>query len=67
MQIDLDFKGTTQDQERTILSSPSTHRLVREVVELAESRDCVDAYFDIHLAAQIIKGRMDRACYDHGN
>ena len=57
--IERDIK-ITKKMEVDILNSPATHRLVHEVLELAETRDCVDAYFDILLAAQILQARMDR-------
>jgi hypothetical protein len=50
----------TKKQETEILEAPSTHKLVHEVLELAATRDCVDAYYDIILAAEILRARMDR-------
>lgn len=49
---------TTRDR---VMSSPETRRLTREVIALAETRDVVDAYYDVKLALQVIKERMDAA------
>ena len=50
----------TVAQEREILNSPVTHRLVLEVVELAASRDPVDATYDLETALQIVHSRLAR-------
>lgn len=50
----------TKRQEIDILESKSTHRIVHDVISLAQDNDRVDAYCGILLAAEILKGRMDR-------
>lgn len=51
----------TKNQEQEILESRVTHRLVYEILELTENRDCLDVYYDTLMAAEILKGRMERA------
>lgn len=49
----------TREQEEAILASPGTRRLVKDVLELAESKDCVDAFYDVLTATAILKRRME--------
>lgn len=42
------------------LSRPETHTLVKEIVKMAETRDSVDAYYDIKLALALAQRRMER-------
>ena len=51
----------TKEQEKNILESLATHKIVHEVLDLAQDKDCVDTYYDILLVAEILKSRMDRA------
>lgn len=51
----------TKEQEKKILESPGTHRLVYEILELAKGRDSVDVVYDTLLAAEVLRGRMDRS------
>ena len=50
----------TEQEEREILSDPSTRRLVFDVLKLAESRDILDSSRDVALAAKILYSRFDR-------
>ena len=50
----------TEQEERDILSDPSTRRLVFDVLKLAESRDILDSSRDVALAAKILYSRFDR-------
>ena len=43
-----------------ILNSPSTHRLVFEVLDLACQRDIVDAIHDLEIVKQILKAKLHR-------
>lgn len=51
----------TLQRENQILASPCTRKLVYEVLDAAKDKDIVDAYYDVKLAADILKARMDRA------
>lgn len=51
----------TKEQEKKILEAPGTHKIVYEILELAKDRDCVDVFYDTLLAAEILRGRMDRS------
>lgn len=50
----------TKETEKKILQDPGTHKIVYEILELSKDRDCLDVYYDTLLAAEILKGRMDR-------
>lgn len=41
------------------LDSPGTHFFVREIVARGLEMDCVDAWKDVHTAAQILKDVCD--------
>ena len=47
-------------EEQKVLESWGTHFLVHDVLKLADGKDCVDAYYDVLTAAEILKGRMNR-------
>lgn len=49
----------TKETIDEILSSPGTHNLVHEVLDLAKGKDCLDAYYDVLTAAEILKVRMN--------
>lgn len=53
-------KPLTVSQERQVLTSSSTRRLVFEVLKLAETRDILDAARDVELASKILAARVDR-------
>lgn len=53
-------KRLTVSQERDILTSSCTRKLVFEVLKLAETRDCLDASRDVELASKILAARVDR-------
>ena len=57
----------TKEREKEILANPSTHKLIHDVIDLAQDKDCVDAYYDILLAAEILKARMDRVLGNNDN
>ena len=50
----------TKETEKKILEAPGTHKIVHEILELTKGRDCLDVFYDTLLAAEILKGRMDR-------
>jgi hypothetical protein len=47
--------------ETDVITSRSTHKLVFEVLDAAERRDVVDAYYDVELALRILRERLDIA------
>ena len=51
----------TPATEASILASPGTHRLVREILALAETRDLLDAACDTETAAAILRARFARS------
>ena len=57
----------TKEREKQILANPSTHNLVHDVIDLTQDKDCIDAYYDILLAAEILKARMDRVLGNNDN
>lgn len=42
-----------------VLADPAVHQLVKDTLRAALTKDPVDAYFDIELAADLLKERMD--------
>ena len=50
----------TVSQERQILTSSSTRRLVFQVLKLSETCDPLDAARDVELASKILAARVDR-------
>lgn len=50
----------TETAERSILESPCTRRLVRDVLSLAEKRDIADAIADVETALDILRARFNR-------
>ena len=50
----------TAQQEREVLASPATRRLVHLVLTAADDRDPVDAIDDVEVALEILKGRLQR-------
>jgi hypothetical protein len=52
--------NTTQidNQIEEILASPSIHSLTKDILRQGIQRDCVDAYFDTLLAAELLGARM---------
>lgn len=50
----------TKQTETAILNRKDTHKLVRDVLSFTDDKDCIDAYYDVLLVAEILKGRMDR-------
>ena len=43
---------THQSKKDELLQSPSVHQLTKDIIRLADDKDCVDAYYDIKLALQ---------------
>ena len=41
------------------MSDPSVRNLTKDVLRLAETKDALDAYRDVQLAADILKARFD--------
>ena len=44
-----------------IMTNPSVHNLTKHVLELAQGKDVVDAYYDVLLAAKVLATEMDTA------
>lgn len=44
-----------------VMENIFVHNLTREVLELSENKDVVDRYYDVLLAAKVLKAEMDRA------
>lgn len=53
------MKNLTAKEVETILNDPSTHYWVRNQALALGHMDCVDAYYDALLLAQLAKARMD--------
>ena len=51
----------TKEQEDRLLTADDTHRTVHDLLDLVREKDIVDAYTDMFIASEILKGRMDRA------
>ena len=45
----------------TAMKDPAVRFLTKKVLELSEKRDVVDRYYDVKLAAKILKAEMDEA------
>jgi hypothetical protein len=41
------------------LANPGVHNLVKQILRSAREKDCVDAYYDVQLAANLLKKRME--------
>lgn len=41
------------------LAADGVHNLTKDILRLADDKDCVDAYYDVLLAAELLKERMD--------
>jgi len=41
------------------MRSPSVHNLTKDILKLSEDKDIVDRYFDVMLAAKILKVEME--------
>ncbi len=46
-------------QAEKVLKSPATHRLVFEVLALADTHDIVDAIADLQIAREILKAKIN--------
>ena len=42
-----------------ILSDPGVHSFTKDIIRKGRTRDCVDAYYDVLLAARALKAIMD--------
>ena len=42
-----------------ILSDPDVHSFTKDIIRRGRTRDCVDAYYDVLLAARALKAIMD--------
>ena len=43
-----------------VLADPAVHNLTKDTLRAALAKDLVDAYFDVKLAADLLKERMER-------
>jgi len=48
-----------QKEVDDILESYSVHYFTKEIIKEGLQKDCVDAYYDVKLALDILKKRMD--------
>jgi hypothetical protein len=53
----------THKEEISILDDPATRHLVRDILNLAEGKDIVDAAADAAMAADILEARAHRALH----
>ena len=56
----------TPYDEKQLLESPTTRKLVSEILRLTQSVDILDAINDTELAANILKSRFKRGLAKHG-
>jgi len=42
------------------LTDPTIHNLTKDILRAAIEKDPIDSYFDVQLAADLLKDRMDR-------
>ena len=49
----------TKDSINDVLDSPATHTTTKDIVCIGLTKDCVDAWKDAQLAADILKKVMD--------
>ena len=47
-------------QIQEVLADPAVHNLTKDTLRAALTKDIVDAYFDVRLAADLLKERMER-------
>ncbi len=41
------------------LAADNVHNLTKDILRMADDKDCVDAYYDVLLAAELLKERME--------
>ena len=44
-----------------VMESWTVHSLTKDVLRLSEDKDIVDRYYDVLLAAKVLKAEMDKA------
>ncbi len=44
-----------------VLNNPTSHFYLTNAIRVFESKDCVDAYYDAQLLADLMKARMKEA------
>ena len=49
---------TADEAVEQILEDPSVHTLTKEIIRRGLDLDCVDAYYDVELAAAVLKKVM---------
>ena len=49
---------TGQEMARGVLNNPSVHTLTKDIIRMGMNKDCVDAYYDVLLAAKVLKQIM---------
>jgi hypothetical protein len=58
-----DFSGAMRVPVDTeidrVLAEPCVHQLTKDILRTAREKDCVDAYYDVQLAAELLKARMN--------
>lgn len=44
-----------------VMRSQTVHTLTKDILRMSENRDVVDRYYDVLLAARVLKTEMDKA------
>lgn len=44
-----------------IMNDPSVHHLTKDILKMAMEKDPLDAYYDVMLAAKVLKAEMEKA------
>ena len=44
---------------KAVMEDPAVHFLTKDIIRMAEGKDPVDAYYDVLLAAKVLKAELD--------
>ena len=45
-----------------LLNSPCVHDITKRIIREGLERDCIDAYYDVKLALDVLRARLDHYC-----
>jgi len=52
---------------KAVMESQSVHNFTKDILSMSEGKDVVGRYYDVLLAAEILKNEMDEELNYHGN
>jgi len=51
--------GYRAANRQEVMSDPAVHNLTKDVLRLTQGKDPVDAYYDVMLAASVLRGEVE--------